>query len=95
MNYFDDIRSGLKKNGKPCTVDEGEVIRGWIDSTSISPGFVYRILEKYGGADSIKRAFFWETDEPCWLEYLLHCRKGEYYRRRFPCISIVDSEADV
>jgi len=95
MDYFDDIRSGLKKNGKPCTEDEGEVIRGWIDSTSISPGFVHRVLEKYGGADSIKRAFFWETDEPCWLEYLLRCRKGEYYRRRFPCISIVDSEADI
>ena len=91
MDYFDDVCSGLKKNGKSCTEDEGEVIRGWIDSTAISPGFVHRVLEKYSGAESIKKVFCWETDEQCWLEYLLRCRKGEYYRRRFPNISIVES----
>jgi hypothetical protein len=90
MDRFDEVRSCLKKNGN-CTEDEGDVIRGWIDSPSISPGFVYRVLKKYGGAESIKRVFCWETDEPYWLEYLLYCRKGKYYRRRFPNISIVDS----
>ena len=92
MDYFDDVRNGLKKNGKPCTEYEVDVIRGWINSPSISPGFVHRVLEKYGGAESIKRQFCWETDEPHWLDYLLRCRKGEYYRRRFPSISIVDKD---
>jgi hypothetical protein len=95
MDWFDDVRNGLKKNGKNCTKDEGEVIRGWIDSKSICPGFVHRVLKKYGGAESIKRVFCWETDELCWLDYLLRCRKGIFYRRRFPSISIVESEADV
>ena len=94
MDWFDDVRNGLKKNGKPCTEDEVDVIRGWINSPSICPGFIHRVLEKYGGSESIKHVFCWKTDEPYWLEYLLRCRKGQFYRRRFPPISLVDSAAD-
>ena len=90
MENFNAIRNGLKKNGQTCTPDEEATIRDWLDSESICPAFVYRALKEYGGEESIKYAFRWETDEPCRLEYLLRCRKGAYYRRRFPFVSLVE-----
>jgi len=94
MEEFDCVLSGLKKNGKNCTEDEEMLIREWIESPSISPAFVHRVVKEYGGVESIKYAFRWETDEPYCLDYLLRCQKGMYYRRRFPCISVVDTSED-
>lgn len=94
MEHFNALRSGLKKNGKTCTSDEEETIRDWIASASICPNFIHRALKEYGGEESIKYAFRWDTDEPCWLDYLLRCRKGMYYRRRFPSVSLVDPNED-
>ena len=94
MEGFNAIRSGLKKNGKTCTPDEEETIRDWLNSESICPAFVHRALKEYGGEKSIKYAFRWETDDPCWLEYLLRCRKGAYYRRRFPFVGIAEPNED-
>lgn len=94
MDYFNAIRSGLKKNGNTCKPDEENMIRNWIESPNISPAFIYRALKEYGGEESIKYAVRWETDASYWLDYLLRCQKGEYYRRRFPPLGIVDSEND-
>jgi hypothetical protein len=94
MEHFNAIRSGLKKNGKNCTPDEGNILRIWLDASAISPGFIHRALKEYGGEESIKQAICWETDAPYWLDYLLRCRKGEYYRKRFPPLDIVASEKD-
>jgi hypothetical protein len=91
MVHFNAIRSGLKKNGKDCTPDEKNILRIWLDTPAISPGFVYRALKEYGGEESIKQAIRWETVAPYWLDYLLRCRKGEYYRKRFPTFGIVES----
>ncbi|MCL2878260.1 MAG: DUF3843 family protein [Acidobacteria bacterium] len=92
MENFNEIRSGLKKNGKNCTSEEEEMLRIWLDESAISPGFIYRALKEYGGEESIKYAVCWETEIPYWLDYLLRCRKGEYYRNRYPTISFVDSD---
>ena len=92
MEHFDVIRSGLKKNGKNCTPDEENILRIWLDATAISSTFLERALKEYGGEESIKQAVRWETDAPYWLDYLLRCRKGEYYRKRFPALSLVESE---
>jgi len=92
MSDFNDVISGLKKNGDTCTPDECEMIRNWIDSLSISPAFVHRVLKEYGGEESIKYSFRWETDDSCWLDYMLRRHKGDFYRRRFPPLSVVDSE---
>jgi len=75
-----------------CTPEEYEAIRGWIDSPSISPAFIHRVLQEYGGAESIKYAFRWETDDSCWLDYMLRRHKGDFYRRRLPPLSVVDRE---
>ena len=94
MEHFNAIRSGLKKNGNNCTPDEENILRIWVDATAISPAFIFRALKEYGGEESIKRAIRWETDAPYWLDYLLRCRKGEYYRKRFPALSFVEREND-
>lgn len=92
MGHFHTILAGLKKNGKTITPSEAEMIRDWLEAPAISPGFIHRALREYGGEDSIKHAVRWDIDAPYWLDYLLRCRKGEYYRRRFPNISIVGGE---
>ena len=52
----------------------------------------FHVRSVYGGKESIKQAARWKTDAPYWLDYLLRCRKGEYYRKRFPALSLVESE---
>jgi len=89
MEHFDIIISGLKKNGKNCTPEEEDMLRIWLDEQAISPGFIYRALKEYGGEESLKKAVFLETTASCWLDYLLRCRKGDYYRHRFPALGIV------
>jgi hypothetical protein len=70
------------------------MLRIWLDDPSGNPAFIYRALKEYGGEESIKHAIRWETDAPYWLDYLLRCRKGEYYRKRFPALSLVESKKD-
>jgi hypothetical protein len=73
IHEFNHVRTGLKKNGKGLTPDEGMLIREFIYSDSICPAFVHRVLKEYGGEESVKSVFAWKTDEPYWLEYLLRC----------------------
>ena len=94
MEEFNYVLSGLKKKGKNFTEYEETFLREWIESSAISPAFVHRVLKEYGGEESIKHAFRLETDESYCLGYLLRCQKGMYYRRRFPCVSIVDTNKD-
>jgi hypothetical protein len=92
MMGFNNVMSGLKKNGRTCTPDEAEMIRDWIWSTAISPAFIHRVLKEYGGEESIKYAFRWDTNDSYWLEYMLRCNKGTFYRpRRFPCVDLCSS----
>jgi hypothetical protein len=88
MTHFTILISGLKKRGKRLTAEEESVIRGIVESSSISPRFVTRVLDEYG-SDSVKAAFELKGDLPSyWLDYLLRTRKGHYYRKRYPSLSI-------
>jgi hypothetical protein len=85
---FNDLLSGLAKEGKDLTPAEDEVIRGWILSNSISPGFVRRLAERFG-AESIKAVFLLgKRRESFALEYLLRRYKGRFYRPRYPTLTI-------
>ncbi len=86
---FNDILAALKKKGVSLTPDEGEAIRQWVWSESISPGFVRRVAEEYG-SESIRAAFLLANhDEHFALEYLLRRYKGTFYRPRYPTLTIV------
>jgi hypothetical protein len=87
---FNDILSGLRKNGVDLEPDEEEAIREWVMSKSISPGFVHRLAEEYG-RESIEAAFM--VGGHRWVhavEYLLRRYKGRFYRTRYPTLTIVD-----
>ena len=89
MTHFTTLVAGLKKKGEGLTGDEADSIRGLIESPSTSPKFVRRVLEEHGDV-SVKEAFVLRGDLPgYWLDYLLRSRKGHYYRKCYPSLSVV------
>ncbi len=88
MRYFNDLLSGLKKEGKDLTEDENEVVRNFITSKAISPNFVRKIVEQYG-AKSINSSFLINPEMKI-LDYLLHRYKGEFFRNRYPATTLIE-----
>lgn len=89
---FDDVRSGLQKQGRDLTEDEAEGIRQLLYADAISPSFVHKLVQDYGDA-SIAAAFLIPQDAATYyLEYLLRRYKGHFYRKRYPSLTIVDDE---
>ncbi|MEW5802864.1 MAG: DUF3843 family protein [bacterium] len=87
MLGFNDVVSGLEKKGIDLNEYEEESITGFIRSDSISPGFVKKLVEKYGD-ESIAAVFFIDRlQHTYYLDYLLHRYKGHFYRKRYPGIS--------
>ena len=89
MSRFTTLLAGLKKKGEGLTDDEQEVVRGFVESEAISPRFVRRVLGEYGD-ESVRAAFVLKGDLPgYWLDWLLRSRKGHFYRKRYPTLSVV------
>ena len=89
MLSFDNLTSGLRKNCNDLTPAEHDALRGFIESDSISPAFVRRVLRDEPDR-SIKMAFGVSDEAPgYWLDWLLRCWKGEFYRPRYPSVSVV------
>ncbi len=89
MVGFNDVVSGLKKQGQDLTEGETDALRALIDSDAISPNFVRRLVKEHG-AESIAAAFFiHNTADQTYLDYLLRRYKGHFYRNRYPQITLV------
>ena len=89
MLSFDHLTSGLRKNGDKLTPSEHDALRGFIESDSISPAFVRRVLLDEPER-SLRVAFGVSDDAPAyWLDWLLRCWKGEFYRPRYPSVSVI------
>ena len=89
MCDFDLLVAGLKRRGTGLTGEEEDAIQAFIDSDSISPAFVRRVLAEYG-AESVRAAFRLPDAAPeYWLEHLLRSRKGHFYRKRYPTLSVM------
>jgi len=89
MTHFTSLVAGLMKKGEALTDDQEITIRGFFESPAVSPRFVRRVLEEYGG-ESVKTAFLLKGDLPVyWLDYLLRSRKGHFYRKRYPSLSVI------
>lgn len=88
MTHFTTLVAGLGKKGEGLTGDEADALRGLVESPSVSPKFVRRVLEEHGD-ESVKEAFVLRGDLPgYWLDYLLRSRKGHYYRKCYPTLSV-------
>ena len=89
MLGFNDVVNGLKKKGLDLNEDDGDSIRELIFSDSISPGFVNKLVQKYGD-ESIASVFFIDKSRhKYYLNYLLRRYKGHFYRNRYPSISFL------
>jgi hypothetical protein len=85
---FNDLKNAFMKEGINLTPDEKFILISFIITDTISPEFVYRMVEDYG-VKSIQQVLLLNTEENN-LDYLMHKYKGEYFRNRYPRISIVD-----
>jgi hypothetical protein len=89
MTGFNDIVSGLKKKGIDLNEEEEKGIRSFIWSDLVSPKFVRRLTQEYD-SESIETAFLIRgSHDESHEDYLLRRYKGVYYRRRYPCITLV------
>ena len=89
MTSFDLLLSGLDRKGEGLTDDEKDVTKGFISSEAVSPAFVKRVVQEHCG-ESIKAAFHLPKDSPDhWLDYLLRCHKGHFFRKRYPTLSVI------
>ncbi|MBC8471086.1 MAG: DUF3843 family protein [Planctomycetes bacterium] len=89
MDGFDFIQAGFRCNGVGLTENEKDAVRDFVQSSNISPRFVKRMTDEYGD-DSIKSSFHLnETQDSYWLDYLLRCYKGSFFRKRYPAFSLV------
>jgi len=89
MQDFTSVIAGLKRKGAALTEDEEYCLRGFFEADAISPRFVRRVLDEYG-SESVKTAFLLRGDQPSyWLDYLLRSHKGQFYRKRYPSLSVI------
>ena len=89
MMGFDDVLSGLQKQGRDLHVDESAMIRQFLYAKAISPQFVRKLVQEYG-QESIASVFLIPQDCATYsLAYLLRRHKGHFYRNRYPSITLV------
>ncbi len=85
MSGFDDVKRGFEKRGMNLTEDEQDAIRQFIESVTISPNFVMRMV-KENEDKSIASSFLIDHEINC-TSFLLHKFKGHFFRNRYPEIS--------
>ncbi len=65
-----------------------QIISPKIEEETISPAFVRRVIRD-AGSTGLERLYFL-SGSTAGIEYLLRRFKGLYYRKRYPCISLLD-----
>lgn len=89
MANFNYVTAGFRRRGTGLTEDEEHAIRAFVRSETISPRFVLKVVDEYGD-ESIKSSFrLTDIDEGYWLDYLLRCYKGAFFRKYYPAIALV------
>ena len=89
MVHFNDVISGFQKRGVDLGQDESDAIEAFIKSEAISPHFVRRVIRDYG-SEAIAATFLIRDPaaDHC-LDYLLRRYKGNFYRTRYPQVTLV------
>lgn len=89
FSSFSILTDALKRRGRELTEQEEQIVIEFVDSESISPGFVHRVVAEYG-SESIRSVFRLPESAPdYWLNHLLRSRKGHFYRKRFPTLAVL------
>jgi len=88
MLGFNEVVTGLRKKGIDLNADEADSIMGLIRSDAISPGFVKKLVQKYGDESIAAICLIDRLQHPYYLDYVLRRNKGHFYRNRYPSISL-------
>jgi hypothetical protein len=86
---YNDLVSGLQKEGDALTEDEAESFFHFITGENISPEFVKRVLKEYPANAILELFFLDELEADQALPYLYRCYKGDYFQKRYPNITLV------
>jgi hypothetical protein len=86
---FNQVLSGLGKNGVGLTDDEIDTLRHLVTDAAISPAFIRRLVSEHG-AESLAETFLVRnTPSELTLEFLLRRYKGQFYRQRYPTLALL------
>jgi hypothetical protein len=85
---FNQVLSGLRKKGAGLTDEEMDALRQILTAAAISPAFVRRLVAEHG-AESLTESFLLRNaPSELALEFLLRQHKGQFYRKRYPTLSL-------
>lgn len=90
---YNHVLSGLRKKGVDLTNEESDALRRVLTDPAISPAFVRRLTGEHG-AESLAEAFLIRNGQvELTLAFLLRRHKGQFYRKRYPALSLVQGAA--
>ena len=85
---FNQVLSGLRKKGASLTDEEMDALRQILTAAAIGPAFVRRLVAEHG-AESLTETFLMQNaPSELALEFLLRRHKGQFYRKRYPALSL-------
>jgi len=88
---FNQMLSGLRKKGIGLTDDELDALQHLLTDAAISPAFVRRLVAEHG-AESLTESFLMRNaPSGLALEFLLRRHKGQFYRKRYPTLSLLQA----
>ena len=88
---FNQILSGLRKKGAGLTDDEIDALQHLLTDAAISPAFVRRLVADHG-TESLTGSFLMRSAPAgLALEFLLRRHKGQFYRKRYPTLSLLQA----
>jgi len=91
---FNTVFSGFRKRGIGLTDEEGDALRNLVTDDASSPAFIRRLVTEHG-AESLAEAFLMRTTPAeLSLEFLLRRHKGQYYKKRYPTLSLQQGAAN-
>ena len=89
MVEFNDVMSGLQKDGAELTEAEEAMLQNIIYSPVISPAFIQRLVQASSDASLAAAFLIRNRQDQTYLAYLLRRHKGHFYRKRYPNLAIV------
>ena len=88
---FNQVLSGLRKKGVGLTDDEIDALQHLLTDAAISPAFVRRLVADHG-TESLTESFLMRNaPSGLALEFLLRRHKGQFYRKRYPTLSLLQA----
>src|SRR5208283_5138532 len=88
---FNQMLSGLRKKGVALTDEEIDALQHLLTDAAISPAFVRRLAADHG-TESLTESFLMrDAPTELALEFLLRRHKGQFYRKRYPALSLTEA----